>query len=99
MLRFLLILLGFIFLIFVQDKDTELVLDESIETILTLGLPATFPIYLMVLMFDIVMVIVKFSSSESDFESAFFKKVMIFEIGFIAILIYAWSPYFVSVFV
>ena len=99
MLRFLLILLGFVFLIFVQDKNTELVLNDSIETILTLGLPATFPIYLMVLMFDIVMVIVKFSSSESAFETAFFKKVMIFEIGFISVLIYAWSPYFISVFV
>ena len=40
------------------------------------------PIYVMVLMFDIVMVIVKFSSTESDHEASLFKKVMIFEIGF-----------------
>ena len=95
----MLILLGFIFLIFAQDKDTELVLDNTIKTLLTLGLPAALPIYIMVLLFDIVMVIVRFSSSESEIESMLFKKVMIFEIGFIIILIYAWAPYFISVFI
>jgi len=99
LLRFLLILLGFIFLIFAQDKDTELVLDNTIKTLLTLGLPAALPIYIMVLLFDIVMVVVRFSSSESEIESILFKKVMIFEIGFIIILIYAWAPYFISVFI
>jgi len=52
----------------------------------------------MVLMFDIVMLIVKFSSSESNQEVSFFKKVTIFEIGFTAIIIYAWVPYFAAVF-
>ena len=58
--------LGFIFLIFVQDKNTELILDNALGTILTLGMPATLPIYLMVLLFDIVMVAVRLSSSESN---------------------------------
>ena len=75
-------------------------LNVSLKEVLGVGIHALEQNLLYnVLMFDIVMVIVKFSSSESDFESAFFKKVMIFEIGFIAILIYAWSPYFISVFV
>jgi hypothetical protein len=56
------------------------------------------PIYIMVLMFDIIMVIIRFSSSELDYESYFFKKIMIFEIGFVAIIIYAWIPYFSEVF-
>ena len=52
----------------------------------------------MVLMFDIVMVIVKFSSTESDHEASLFKKVMIFEIGFVLVIVYAWIPYFSEVF-
>ncbi len=92
------IILGFVYLIFVQDKNSELLLDNFINTFLTLALPATLPIYLMVLLFDIIMVIVKISSLESIYESSLFKKAMIFEIGFFAILIYAWSPYFFSIF-
>ena len=61
----MLLLLGFVFLIFAQEKDTQLLLDDSVGTILTLAIPATLPIYIMVLMFDIVMVIVKVSSAES----------------------------------
>ena len=94
----MLIILGFFYLIFAQDKNSELLLDNFINTFLTLALPATLPIYLMVLLFDIMMVVVKISSLESTYESYLFKKVMIFEIGFIAILIYAWAPYFFSVF-
>ena len=94
----MLLLLGFVFLIFAQEKDTQLLLDDSIGTILTLAIPATLPIYIMVLMFDIVMVIVKVSSAESPYESAFFKKIMIFEIGLTAIIIYSWIPYFSAVF-
>tara|TARA_B100001564_G_C20011879_1_gene390596 strand:- start:118 stop:330 length:213 start_codon:yes stop_codon:yes gene_type:complete len=67
-------------------------------TILTLGVPATLPIYLMVLLFDIIMVIVRLSSSESIYEKSFFKRVMFFEISFVAIIVYAWVPYFVGVF-
>ena len=98
MFRFLLILLGFTYLIFAPDKDTELLLENAISTILTLAIPATLPIYIMVLMFDIVMVIVKFSSLESIYEASFFKKVMIFEIGFTILIIYTWVPYFSAVF-
>tara|TARA_X000001036_G_scaffold280046_2_gene260119 strand:- start:1454 stop:1741 length:288 start_codon:yes stop_codon:yes gene_type:complete len=94
----LLILLGFTYLIFAPDKDTELLLENAISTILTLAIPATLPIYIMVLMFDIVMVIVKFSSLESIYEASFFKKVMIFEIGFTILIIYTWVPYFSAVF-
>jgi len=54
----LLIILGFVYLIFAQDKNSELLLDNFINTFLTLALPATLPIYLMVLLFDIIMVIV-----------------------------------------
>ena len=56
------------------------------------------PIYVMVLMFDIVMVIVKFSSTESDYEASLFKKVMIIEIGFVVIIVYAWIPNISEVF-
>jgi len=49
-------------------------------------------------MFDIVMVIVKVSSSESIYVSSFFKKIMIFEIGLTIIIIYSWVPYFSAVF-
>ena len=94
----MLLLLGFVFLIFAQEKVTQLLLDDSIGTILTLAIPATLPIYIMVLMFDIVMVIVKVSSAESPYESAFFKKIMIFEIGLTVIIIYSWIPYFSAVF-
>ncbi len=94
----MLILLGFTYLIFAPDKDTELLLENAISTILTLAIPATLPIYIMVLMFDIVMVIVKFSSLESIYEASFFKKVMIFEIGFTILIIYTWVPYFSAVF-
>ena len=66
--------MGFTYLIFAPDKDTELLLENAISTILTLAIPATLPIYIMVLMFDIVMVIVKFSSLESIYEASFFKK-------------------------
>ena len=90
--------LGFIFLIFVQDKNTELILDNALGTILTLGVPATLPIYLMVLLFDIVMVAVRLSSSESSNEKLFFKSVIFFEIGFVAIILYAWLPYLAGVF-
>ncbi len=65
---------------------------------LTLVLPATLPIYLMVLVFDILMLIVKISSTELSQEKFFFKKIMIFEIGFTVTIIYAWSSYYVSVF-
>ena len=94
----MLILLGFVFLIFAPDKDTELLLEDATSTILTLGVPATLPIYIMVLMFDIEMVIVKFSSTESIYEATFFKKVMLFEIGFTILIIYTWIPYFSTVF-
>ena len=94
----MLILLGFTYLIFAPDKDTELLLENAISTILTLAIPATLPIYIMVLMFDIVMVIVKFSSLESIYEASFFKKVMIFEIGFTILIIYTWVPSFSAVF-
>lgn len=94
----MLLVLGFIFLIFVQDKNTELILDNALGTILTLGVPATLPIYLMVLLFDIVMVAVRLSSSESSNEKLFFKRVIFFEIGFVAIIVYAWLPYFAGVF-
>ena len=94
----MLILLGFTYLIFAPDKDTELLLENAISTILTLAIPATLPIYIMVLMFDIVMVIVKFSSLESIYEASFFKKVMIFELGFTILIIYTWVPYFSAVF-
>jgi len=52
----------------------------------------------MVLMFDIVMVTVKVSSSTSSNEKIFFKKVMFFEIAFTMAIIYAWMPYFMSIF-
>jgi len=52
----------------------------------------------MVLMFDIVMVTVKVSSSTSSNEKIFFKKVMFFEIVFAMMIIYAWLPYFMSIF-
>jgi hypothetical protein len=65
---------------------------------MTLGVPATLPIYLMVLMFDIVMVIVRVSSSESSYEKLFFKRVVIFEISFVFAIIYTWVPYFSEVF-
>ncbi len=83
---------------FAPDRNTELILSNITDTILTLAIPAMLPIYVMVLMFDIVMVIVKFSSTESDHEASLFKKVMIFEIGFVLIIIYAWIPYFSEVF-
>ena len=98
LLRFLLLLLGFLFLIFAPAKGTQLLLDDPIATILTLAIPATLPIYIMVLMFDIVMVIVRCSSTKSIQESTFFKKIMIFEIGLTAVIIYTWIPYFSSVF-
>jgi len=91
-------LLGIIYLIFAQDKNTELLLDSSINVFFTLVLPATVPIYLMVLMFDIIMVVVRFSSSAINYEISFFKKVMIFEIIFVVIIIFSWAPYFFSVF-
>ncbi|MDB2461278.1 hypothetical protein N9W73_00530 [Gammaproteobacteria bacterium] len=94
----MLLLLGFVFIIFAQEKDTQLLLDDSIGTILTLAIPATLPIYIMVLMFDIVMVIVKVSSAETSYESSFFKKIMIFEIGLTTTIIYSWIPYFSAVF-
>ena len=52
----------------------------------------------MVLLFDIVMVAVRLSSSESNNEKFFFKKIMFFEIGFVALIVYAWVPYFAEVF-
>lgn len=91
-------MLGIIYLIFAQDKNTELLLDSSINVFFTLVLPATVPIYLMVLMFDIIMVAVRFSSSTINYEISFFKKVMIFEIIFVVIIIFSWAPYFFSVF-
>ena len=44
LLRFLLLLLGFVFLILAQDRNTELMLDDAIGAFLTLALPATLPI-------------------------------------------------------
>ena len=85
------------YLIFAQDKNTELLLDGFINVFFTLVLPATLPIYLMVLIFDI-MVVVKISSSVIDEEIGFFKKVMIFEVIFVTILTISWGPYFFSVF-
>ena len=86
------------YLIFAQDKNTELLLDGFINVFFTLVLPATLPIYLMVLIFDIIMVVVKISSSVIDEEIGFFKKVMIFEVIFVTTLIISWGPYFFSVF-
>ena len=99
LLRFMLLLLGFVFLILAQDRNTELILDDAVGAFLTLALPATLPIYLMVLMFDIIMVIVKLSSLEHTQEKYFFKKVMMFEIGFTVTIMYSWSSYFYSVFI
>ena len=86
------------YLIFAQDKNTELLLDDFVNVFFTLVLPATLPIYLMVLTFDTIMVVVKISSSVIDEEIGFFKKVMIFEVIFVTTLIISWGPYFFSVF-
>ena len=90
--------MGFLYLIFIQDENTKLILDNFINTFFTLGLPATLPIYIMVLMFDILMVAVKISSFTSSNEKNFFKKVMFFEIVFLIVIIIAWLPYFISIF-